>query len=352
MMEKKLLYKKVLINSLVNLGDVLLSTSAAALLKQINPQIHITMLVRPFARDIVENNPVVDQVLVFDYKAKQKSWKTMYHMLETIKKEKFDLCVSLDRKLRPALLTWLARIPVRVIPQKIFDNKCSRIDWFYTDVMPITYDFEHRLQAENFQAAIQLFFHTKLYAKPVMSVPSEKDIEKANQLIAALPSSNKRIALCIKGSFPLKTWPKTYFLRLVEMLQKEYNAAFFVVGGQDDAAYAEELVHESHGSIANFCGKTTLRDLVPLFQKTDLFVTVDTGAMHIAATTGVPIVAMFGCGIPERWPPLTERAYILTVHEPCAPCHIAAEECPSWPNPQCLWKIKPEMVFEKCQAFL
>jgi len=345
-------YKKVLINSLVNLGDVVLSTSAAALLKKTDPEIQITMLVRPFAREVVENNPVVDQVLVFDYKAKQKSWKTMYDMLFVIKKEHFDLCISLDRKLRPAILTWLARIPVRLVPEKIFDNKKSRIDWLYTNVIPITYDFEHTLQAHNFQEVVRGFFRTEAYEKPAMGRPSAENTARADKLLAALPAGRRQIALCVKGSFPLKTWPKQYFLQLMTRLEKEYAAAFFIVGGAADSAYAEEFVKESPVPVTNFCGKTSLKDLVPLFQKTDLLITVDTGAMHIAATTEIPIMAMFGCGIPERWPPLTEKSRIVTVQEPCAPCHIPPEACPSWPQPQCQWKITPEMVFEKCREFL
>ena len=66
MMEKQ--YKNILVNSLVNLGDVVLTTSAIALLKQVYPQARITMLVRPVVREAVENNPVIDEVLIFDYK--------------------------------------------------------------------------------------------------------------------------------------------------------------------------------------------------------------------------------------------------------------------------------------------
>ena len=69
MMDKQ--YKNILVNSLVNLGDVVLTTSAIALLKQAYPQAKITMLVRPVVREAVENNPVIDEVLIFDYKSKE-----------------------------------------------------------------------------------------------------------------------------------------------------------------------------------------------------------------------------------------------------------------------------------------
>ena len=89
----------ILIHSLVNLGDVVLSTGAAALIKKNMPNAKITMMVRPIAREIVENNPVIDNVIIFDYKVKGKSFKNMISMIKEVRSRKFDVCFSFDRKL-------------------------------------------------------------------------------------------------------------------------------------------------------------------------------------------------------------------------------------------------------------
>ena len=122
-------YRNILVNALVNLGDVVLTTSAIALLKQAYPKAKITMLARPVVRQAVENNPVIDEVIIFDYKAKQNSFHKMMDMVKTIKSHHFDLSVSFDRKLRPALLCWLAGIPVRIGPDRVFDDKPSLVTW-------------------------------------------------------------------------------------------------------------------------------------------------------------------------------------------------------------------------------
>ena len=85
MSNTKTQYKNILVNSLVNLGDVVLTTSAIALLKKAYPKARITMLVRPVVREAVENNPVIDEVIVFDYKAKQNSFRKMMEMVNLIK---------------------------------------------------------------------------------------------------------------------------------------------------------------------------------------------------------------------------------------------------------------------------
>ena len=259
-------YKNILVHCLVNLGDVLVSTSAVALLKKLNPEARITMMVRPNVRELVEGNPVIDEVLLFDYQSKQKSLGAMWAMVKELKRHHFDLCLSLDRKSRPAILAWLAGIPVRVGPTMIFDRKPSRITWLYTDVVPMDYDFENTLQAENYQQIVRGFFHSDQHAKPVMGKPALQNKQKADALFALLPSAERRIALCVKGTFPLKTWPKEYFLQVVAALAQKYDAAFYIIGAPGDSDYAEEFVRESKVPIANFCGKTSLKDMVPIFQ--------------------------------------------------------------------------------------
>jgi lipopolysaccharide heptosyltransferase II len=345
-------YKNILVHCLVNLGDVLVSTSAVALLKKLNPEAKITMMVRPVVRELIENNPVVDEVLIFDYKAKQRSFGAMAGMVRKIRQRRFDLCISLDRKLRPAIITWLAGIPVRVGPEKIFDDVSSHVTWFYTDIVPMKHDFTSTLQAENYQAIVRGFFHSDEHAKPVIGIPAKENEAKAAALLKSLPKSEKKIALCVKGTFPLKTWPKEYFIEIVASLKKKYDAAFFIIGAPEDREYADEVIADSTVPIANFCGRTTLKDMVPIFCGSDLFVTVDTGATHIAATTGVPMIVMYGCISPKRWHPVSDTAIVFTTNEPCCPCHIPADACPSNPNPKCLWGITPEMVLAKCEEVL
>ena len=96
-------YQNILVNALVNLGDVVLTTSAIALLRKAYPGARITMLVRPVVRQAVENNPVIDDVILFDYKAKENSFGKMWAMVQELRHRHFDLSISFDRKLRPAL---------------------------------------------------------------------------------------------------------------------------------------------------------------------------------------------------------------------------------------------------------
>lgn len=345
-------YKNILVNALVNLGDVVLTTSAVALLKKAYPDAKITMLVKPVVRQAVENNPLIDEVMVFQYKAKENSFGKMLEMVKVIKRHHFDLSISFDRKLRPALLCWLARIPTRVGPNKVFDDKPSRVTWLYTHVMHIAHDLDATLQAETYQTIVREFTGLKDHAEPVFACITDEAEQNAEELLSRLPKTEKRIALCVKGTFELKTWPKEYFVEVVDALAKRYEAAFFIVGAPNDWEYADEVIAAMKQPVLNFCGETSLVDLAAVIRKSDLLITVDTGATHIAATTGVKMVTMYGCTSPDRWHPINENARVLTSREKCCPCSVRADECSSNPKPACLWNITPDMVLQECIALL
>lgn len=341
-------YNNILVNALVNLGDVVLTTSAIALLKKAYPKAKITMLCKGVVRQAVENNPVIDEVMVFDYKAKQNSIGKMMDMVKEIKSRRFDLSISFDRKLRPALLCFLAGIPTRVGADRIFDDKPSKVTWLYTDTIKIKHDIVNTLQAETYQEIVRGFTGLDDHEVPVFANLTENNYKKAEELLKRLPKSDKVIALCVKGTFGLKTWPKEYFATVVNELNRRYNAAFFVVGAPGDRNYSDEVIREIGLPVENFCGDTSLTDLAALLSKVDLFVTVDTGATHIAATTGVKMVTMYGCTSPKRWHPYNKNARVMSYDPECCPCSYGENECPYLPKPKCLYEVTPEKVLENC----
>lgn len=346
------MYKNILINALVNLGDVVLTTSAIALIKRHYPEVKVTMLVKGVVADAVRNNPVIDDVIVFDYKAKENSLSKMKAMVKELRHRNFDLSISFDRKLRPALLTYLARIPTRVGPSKVFDDKKSRVTWLYTDVVKINHDLNKTLQAQTYQTIVCKFFKIDDSAEPAFARITSKSEAKVGELFSRLPNSKFKIALCVKGTFPLKTWPKEYFVEVVKYLSENYNASFYIVGAPNDREYADEVIRAINLPVENFCGETSLVDLAAIFKHSDLLVTVDTGATHIAATTGVKMVTMYGCTSPDRWHPINDDAIVFTSRESCCPCSVKTENCPSYPKPKCLYNVTPEMVINACNKLL
>ena len=107
-------YRRILISRTDRIGDVLLSTPVIKALREKFPQAYISMMVAPLARDIVEGNPYLDEVIIYDKDGKHKSWLRSLKFAGRLKKKKFDLAVILHPSNRVHLLTFLAGIPVRL----------------------------------------------------------------------------------------------------------------------------------------------------------------------------------------------------------------------------------------------
>lgn len=342
-------YRNILVHSLVNIGDVLLSTSAVALLRQAYPQARITMMVRPVAADMLQDHPLIDEVLIFDYKGKTKSLLAQWNFLQELRKRQYDLVISFDRKSRPALLSWLAGIPTRVVPDRIFDNVPSWVTRLYNHVIPIPFDLANHLQADTYQEIVRKFVDLQGQANPVLGNITAQHEEKAQQLLAMLPNKQQRIALCIKGTFALKSWPPERFAELTERLNACTDAAFFIVGAPEDREYAENFIAKTKVSVANFCGQTSLRSLAALVKKADLLITVDTGGTHIAATTGVPMIVVYGCTSPKRWAPYNPNAITISKEPDCCPCTLPEDGCDM---KKCLLAISVDEVYEQACTLL
>jgi len=323
------MFKNILVQALCNTGDVVLCTAAIGLLRKAYPEAKITVMVRPISREIVEDNPYIDDVIIADYKSKQSSFGGMLKMVQDIKARKFDLSIALDGKQRSALLGWLARIPVRVGANNIFNRLPYLRRKMFTKIISPDCDTNKSHQSEIFQSIVRQLTGITGVAPLSMAQVRERHKEKAQQLINQLPAHEERIALCVKGTFPLKDWQQEKFVQLIERMNTKYpNSAFYIIGAPGDYDYAEEIVKAAKVPVVNFCGQTSLVDLRALLMETQLFISVCTGAVHIASTTEVPIVVIYGCTTPVRWHPLNQNYRVVHAGLTCTPCSIPADACP------------------------
>lgn len=325
--------RNILLTCTANLGDVVLATSAAALIKQQLPDCRVSMLVKSGIAEILQQHSVIDEILVLQNKAKSKSWRQNWQFAKEMRKRKFDMSIALDRKLRPALLTMISGISVRVGPDKVFDYKASKVTMLYNRIVKTPADFLHTHQAEIFQSIVRAALNISGNARPVLGAIGQENTEKINGLLAVLPQKKYKIALCVRGTYYLKNWPKEKFALLIDSLNEKYDAAFYIVGAPEDKEYAASVCEMTKVDVANFCGKTTLKELAALLQRSDVFITIDTGSMHIAAAMDVPTVGVFRCASQWRWAPISDNAKVVTGN---ILCNLVdrPEACPAQPCPE------------------
>ena len=305
---------RILINQLKNIGDVLLSTAAIALLRKVYPDAWITLMVVPNVAPFFENHPLIDEVLSFSYKSKDGSISSMIKMVKEVKDRHFDVNISLESRLRPLLIAFLAGIPIRIAGDGM-DRYGGKKEWYmflFTYLYPtINQGKEH--QSETFMKVVRPFLHLSESekAKPTMPLSSEDSKERMKKLLRIDNSKRKKILFCVRGTWQGKNWDPDYFVEVINSTSNEHYADCFIIGTLGDYEYAQKIIDKCDARVENICGKTAPSDLVTLFMQSDLLVSVDTGSAHIAATTNIPIISIYLVTNPVQWSPLSDRAVVL-----------------------------------------
>ncbi|MDD5026922.1 MAG: lipopolysaccharide heptosyltransferase II [Candidatus Omnitrophica bacterium] len=339
-------FKRILIARTDRIGDVLLSTPVIKALRDKYPQAYIAMMVSPYAKDIVEGNPYLDKVIIYDKDGAHKSWLNSLKFSRGLKKKKFDLALILHPVNRAHLVSFLAGIPRRVG----YDRK---LGFLLTDRIKHTKQLGEKHELEY---NLDLLKHLNIEAqekdlymplKPeseewVKELFKQENIHEADKLLAIHPAA----------SCPSKVWPVERFAQAADKLAQSYGLKVFIVAGPRDLKLAEALVKYMRSSVINLAGKTSVSQLASLLKRCALFISNDSGPVHIACAVGTPVISIFGrnqAGLsPRRWGPVGRKDKILHKEVGCIECR--AHNCQK--QFACLKAITVEDVISAADTIL
>jgi heptosyltransferase-2 len=147
---------------------------------------------------------------------------------------------------------------------------------------------------------------------------------------------------------PAKRWFPDRFAALCDRLQESYGVSIVILGGPGDAAVGDQVSRSMKNPPVNLCGKTTLRQAISVINKCHLFITNDSGLMHVAAALDIPLVAIFGSTNPVTTGPGGTKSHIVRVPMDCSPC--LKPHCPQ--DHRCMKEITVDKVYEVARAVL
>lgn len=305
------------------IGDSILATSSISLLKSYLPHAEITFLVRSPLGDLFNKSSYISKVIEVDYKRLKKSLLYNFKIVSLLKHDHYDIAILLDQKLRPAMLAYFAQIPVRIGPNKVYysPNRMAKNLWTHSidmgDIMGIH-------MTEFFQRVVSGYLSTHnatQKARPFIGRNAQLERYITDKILSLSEAGILNIGICLSASNPWKSWPNRYMSELLDKVSSRYSANFYVVGAEKDFSSAEELLSLTKARVVNLCGKTNLAELAAVIRDMNLFISVDTAAMHIAAAADVPLVALFGPFSPECWGPVSDKAISLWNRIYCSPCN-------------------------------
>ena len=183
-------------------------------------------------------------------------------------------------------------------------------------------------------------------------IPSESDF---SHLISLLPDDIE-IGDCIivnpslRDVLPLRAWPASYYNRLIKGIVTTIDHPTIIFTGRpDEYLDTEEFIKQFDGINAiNLCGKTTLRDVFPLYSLARVLITSDSGPGHFASLTSIPTIVLFGPETPILYAPKAPNMHIMYKHLPCSPCYnVYNNRTSACTNNLCMKTITVEEVLAK-----
>lgn len=308
-------YKRILIVRMDRIGDVLLSTPVIKAVREAFPASYIAFMVRPYAHDIVAGNPFLDEVITYD---KKVGLIGTVKFIRFLRHRRFDLALILHPTSRTHLLAYLARIPHRIG----FDRKMG---FMLTRKIPHTKQFGLKHEIDY---TLDVVRHIGIEAgSRVLHMPITAKSEKwVDEIFARynLAKTDKMIMINPGASCRSKRWPLERFAQVADELAKKHKAKIVLVAGAADKDAAIKVSALMTGPSINLAGATTVADIASLLRHARLFISNDSGPVHIACAVGTPVIAIFGRSdrglSPVRWGPSNPGDVVLHKDVGCVAC--------------------------------
>lgn len=306
------------------IGDAVMSLPAVRAIRGIFPHAHIAVLARPWVADVYARESSIDSVIPYDGARGEIAAK--------LRAGRFEAAILLQNAFDAALIAWMARIPVRIG----YDRDARGI--LLTDPIPVPEPGEIPRH--------ERFYYLELLRRAGLMerFPSCDAIrldgigaarEAGAALLARLGIDGPVAGISPGAAFgSAKRWPAERFAEVARGLPRA-----LLFGSKAESELCERIAAGVPGAV-NLAGKTTLREFIDLASVCRLFLTNDSGAMHLASALGVPTVTVFGATDDTTTGPTGPLARVIREHAECSPCLL--RECPI--DHRCMTAVSPERV--------
>lgn len=321
------------------IGDAIMTLPAVRTIRENFPQAKITVLAQPWVADIFTANPLVDRVMVYHKKTSHAGLTGMWRLSRELAAERFDLAILLQNAFEAALLARLARIPVIA-----GFNRDAR-GLLLTHPVTVTREIKSRHQVYYYQYLLTALGLTPSENRLYLHLAA-KDREWAEEFVAKLP--RPIIGLNPGAAYgPAKRWPAERYGEVAQKLVTRMGGSVMVFGTAADAQ-AATTIGNAVGNCVDLTGRTTLAQAMALIGCSALFITNDSGLMHVAAAQATPLVAIFGSTDAVATGPFSDQAVVVQKSLACAPC--LKTHCPT--NFACMTGITTDEVERAAIALL
>ncbi len=283
------------------LGDVLMTTPFLRALRSCYPQSRIVYAVGRWSSDVLAHNPHIDQMIVFDDAAVfQIRPRQLLRLLIRLRRLHADLGFVLDKHYRASVFAWLAGVRFRVGFDRRGEGFANNLS---VPFGPVRHDVEFNLDL------LRVLGHA-VQGGSLESYEDDADRAFAEGFLKEHELSGVPLFGVVAGGAEnpgqvayLKRWPQHRYKELLRLIAEQMpQVRVLLFGGPKDAALNAALCTASTTAI-NVAGRATIRQSIALMRHCCVFITHDTGPMHMAAAAGIPVVTISGPVHPLRHTP-------------------------------------------------
>jgi heptosyltransferase-2 len=320
-----------------------MSVPALHALRERFPNARISILARPWVASLYEREPFCDDLIPYEAPRGWKGLRQKWTAASDLRRRRFDCAILFQNAFESAALIWLARIPVRIGYAR------DARSWLLTHPVPVP----SRDEAPRHQR----FYYLELLkrAKLVDGYSSEAVVALSGAPAAA-EQGRKRflehgLAGPVIGLSPgaayggAKRWLPERFADAALQIASERNASVAVFGSKEETSicrFVSQRVEAAGVLCANFGAATSLGEFIELAAACEVFLTNDSGPMHIASALGVPTVAIFGATDDRATGPTGLHTRVVRQPVECSPCLL--RECPI--DHRCMVRVSADRVAE------
>lgn len=332
------MYKNILVVNMLHIGDLLLATPVLRTLRANFPDARITLLADAKIDDLVRFNKHIDELISVDKKGYHDKLTNYLQLILEVRRRKFDLVINLHPNERASAIAAFSGA------RRIVGYSSAGFGYFFDDLVE-NRNFD-RAQKNRPDIPHQASEHLAMLKKVLgLEIIDDDGLEMWLDEAAAAKAGGRWFAAFGKqyfqviglntgASWPTKRWCAEGFAAVADrLLEMGYGIAFF--GGPMDVGTVSEvrgrMKQGDHPRIAVFTGRTTLMELAALVGKCAVFLTNDSGPMHVAVAQKVPVVSIFGPSNEVGFRPYDEKAVVLTAAgiscRPCGQHHCDHHSC-------------------------
>ncbi|CAK8723747.1 MAG: heptosyltransferase-2 [Candidatus Electronema aureum] len=335
----------ILIRSTNWIGDAVMTTPAIRTIRRNFPKARITLLALPWVADVFTACPHIDRIFIYDKQGRHQGLRGKLRLAAELRAEQYDLAILLQNAFEAALITFIARIPTRA--------------GYTTDGRGLLLTHGVRKHREIAQKHQVHYYQEMLEGLSLRRGPDELElfpdptaIQAADELLAQALQGKTGPIIGLNPSAaygPAKRWPSAKYAALARRIAAATGGLIVIFGTKADQEAAAEITAAAGEQVLNLTGRTNLSQAIACIARCQVFVTNDSGLMHVAAALNTPLVAVFGSTDHIATGPASERAAVIRHSLPCSPC--LKTHCPQG-HLRCMELVSVDEVKKAAMALL